>query len=106
MVYRILVKLSRVYAEESDLPMKNRLEGVLDPDLTFSSTYYPLPKPLFHTYKVTAERWQTHHTLPNSQGDKNNKDMITQVVKISPQISPGGVWKDFMGVELKDPSLK
>lgn len=87
--------------------MKNRLEGDLDPDLTFSSTSYPLPKPLFHTYKVTAERQQPH-TPPNSQDDENNKDMITQVVKISPQISLRGIksWKDFMGVELKDPSLK
>lgn len=100
MVYRILVKLSGVYAEEADLPMKNRLEGVLDPDLTFSSTYYPLPKPLFHTqsYEVTAERQQPPHTPPSSQDDENNKDVISQVVKISPQISPGRIWKD--------PSLK
>lgn len=90
------------------MPMKNRLEGDLDPDLTFSSTYYPLPKPLFHTYKVIAERQQPHHTPPNSQDDENNKHMITQVVKISPQISPRGIksWKDFTGVEIKDPSLK
>lgn len=87
MVYRILVKLSRVRAEEPNLPMKNRLEG----DLTFSSTYYPLPKPLFHTYKVIAERRQPHHTPPNSQDDKNSKDVITQVVKIPPQISPRGI---------------
>lgn len=100
MVYRILVKLSGVYEEEADLPMKNRLEGVLDPDLTFSSTYYPLPKPLCHTqsYKVTAERQQPPHTPPSSQDDENNKDVISQVVKISPEISPGGIWKD--------PSLK
>lgn len=65
MVYRILVKLRRVYVEEPDMPMKNRLEGDLDPDLTFSSTYYPLPKPLFHIYKVTArgDNLIIHHPI-------------------------------------------
>lgn len=78
------------------------------PILTFSITYYPFPKPLLHIHTVNTNR-QYLFILITHLPDGKTKERTTRAVQYSQMtqhVWPGAIWKGFMGIELKDLSLK